>query len=254
MNGLTWASGKTIRLNALMNSMGFYFFVAADHRLSNGNVDGLLDLESIVSLVNDHDALTAVVLNIGACARLPSNFRKVPIPQLMGSSVRSNKSLRKVSVATVSDAVRLGATLVSLQLNFEEESSTDQLATFSAMRSEAAALGIPVLAMINLRDTAAFAFPDFADYIAQATELGADILKINLPIDATHKIEAIRRVLSHSPPALLSGDEMSSRYLSSVRLSSRCGFSGLCVGRNIFENQNPRGVVDESCTTFTTES
>jgi class I fructose-bisphosphate aldolase len=207
-----------------------------------------------MTFVNEHPGMSGIVLNVGALDRVPSDFRKSLVPQLMSSPPLVDGSLVKVQVGTVEDAVRAGASVVSLQLNFEDQSVSRQVEVFSAIRSAASRLGIPVLTMINLKDRSSFNFNKFADYLAYVAELGCDLIKVNLPADAEGHVTDIQAILRYLPPVLLSGDPLSDDYLHSVRLSKECGFGGLCVGRNIFQSPDPSAIVDASCAIYKTES
>jgi DhnA family fructose-bisphosphate aldolase class Ia len=248
------ATGKKVRLNRLQNQYGFCFLLAADHQLSSGRIPELGDLSPLIDLVDRSPGLSGIVLNVGSLRRVPSTFRKEVVPQLMGGPNPAGNNISKKQVGSVLEAVRMGANMISTQINFEEVSFLDQIDCFRRIRQQADNFGILILAMINLKDRSAFDMDRFCNYLAYASELGADLLKINLPVDAASSAEQLKDILSHLPPVLLSGDAKESHFPDTVRLSKACGFRGLCVGRNIFKHHNPDEIVGEVCDIFKTAS
>lgn len=244
-------NGLQIRLNKLKNRFGFYFFLAADHKLSRGRIQGLDDISKWIQLVEQLDELSGIVLNIGSVRYLPDSFSKEIILQVMGSPVISEE-FSKISLSSISESLQQGANCISTQINFEARNYQTQIGQFSELREKAHSLGIPVLIMINLLTPASYDSKKFMDWITYSSELGGDIIKANLPRDARENIKQINDFTHHVPPIVLSGDAKneSEAFLEKIKLSKECGFSGLCVGRNIFQHESPETIVREICHNF----
>ena len=112
--------GKRLRLNRLRNSHGYYFFLAADHQLSSGHIPQLASLQPLLRMMCECPDIRAVALNIGALKRIGVEFTGELILQAMGAPNPTGDGVRKVPLATVTDALRAGASMISVQVNFED--------------------------------------------------------------------------------------------------------------------------------------
>ena len=72
-------------------------------------------------------------------------------------------------------------------------------------------------------------------------ELGADLIKVRcntIKLDPEERTE-LKILLKLYPPVLLSGGGVNANILSQVEVARDVGFSGYCIGRNIYQNRNP---------------
>ena len=161
--------------------------------------------------------------------------------------------------ATVEDAVRLGADAVGYTLYVGSSRQDEDFKQFRLVREEADRYGLPVVVWSYPRGAAIEAKGgrdslyaiDYAARVAQ--ELGADVIKINVP-----KIDSAK--LSHTPKAyhrewtvesalqqiirsagrslvIFAGGEKGSSgsALEKARMCMDCGATGLIFGRNVWQ-------------------
>lgn len=162
-------------------------------------------------------------------------------------------------VASVKDAVRLGADAVGYTLYVGSPDQATDFGQFMAIREEADAWGMPVVVWSYPRGEAIEAkggkdtvyAVDYASRVAQ--ELGADVIKLNVPkVDAEklakapkayHRAwtdaEALRQVVQSAGRSLVifAGGEKGSHdaMMAKARACLEAGASGLIFGRNIWQ-------------------
>jgi len=162
--------------------------------------------------------------------------------------------------ATVQDAVRLGADAVGYTLYVGSPAQEHDFAQYRQVRTEAERLGMPLIVWSYPRGSAVDArggkdsFYE-VDYAARtASELGADVVKVNFPhpekqagvpeayqgdYSAQQAINAV--VASASRTLLLvSGGERAGddAMLEKARLSMEAGATGLIFGRNVWQREH----------------
>ena len=152
----------------------------------------------------------------------------------------------KTLVATVEDAIKLGADAVSLHVNLGDETERDMLAHLGETTSRAAEWGMPVLAMIYARGPKVKNEydPDLIAHCARVgTELGADVVKVPY----TGDIASFSHVTDACciPVVIAGGPKMDNDrdLLQMAHDSIQAGGSGLSIGRNIFQHRQPARIV-----------
>jgi class I fructose-bisphosphate aldolase len=209
---------------------------------------------------------SAVVFQIGIAARYFGGYAgRVPlVVKLNGKTeVPSDDEALSPLIASVEDAVRLGADAVGYTLYVGSPSQDRDFVQFAQVRREAEHLGMPVIVWSYPRGKYINAkggqlTPWAIEYAARvAMELGADMVKVNLPepnpekdqlTPAPYKTinfeeeEAVRRAVDAAgrTPVLVSGGSRVDEedVLHKARLSIRAGATGLIFGRNVW--QRPR--------------
>jgi DhnA family fructose-bisphosphate aldolase class Ia len=229
------------RLNRLQVAEGRYSIFALDHPLSVGLAPGLEDTAHWVHLA-ETAPLSGTVLHIGELTRLPFSPVKGVVLQLMGAPATTPSE--KTAVATVTDAIRLDADAVAVQLSFEEGQSSHQLTTACRLMADARRYGLPVLLMVNSYGRVGNSTLSLSDAIKMAAQLGPDLIKV--PVRAEDFRDESGRdlatLLKASPPVLAAGGPLDKTFLETLRLASDAGFSGTCLGRNIFQSTDPEAV------------
>jgi class I fructose-bisphosphate aldolase len=153
----------------------------------------------------------------------------------------------KSLVASVEDAVRLGADAVSIHCNLGDATEAAMLADFGKVASDANNWGMPLLAMVyargpKIKDEYA---PEIVAHCARVgTELGADVVKVSY----TGDIKSFSKVCdSCCVPIVIAGGpklDSSESFLQMVHDSIQAGGSGLSVGRNVFQHENPTRLIE----------
>ena len=237
---------KQRRIKRLQNEEGFFFMFAVDHQLSYGSIDSLANMNDWLEFASSN-SIPALVLNKGNAMLLSDTHKSNLVLQLMGSpNFRINEN-GKVPIANILDSVRFGADAVSIQLNLYFDDIADRIKEASEIISEANSLNIPVLAMMQRHHEIPPTIKDTINEIIVATELGVDIVKVALPIKSLTEEERkqIKLITSYSQPVVLSGGEINNNFYDTLKTALEIGFSGICVGRNIFQSNDPKKTIDE---------
>lgn len=241
--------GKAIRLERIVNrNTGRTIIVPMDHGVTVGPIEGLVDMREAVGKVVDGGA-NAVIEHKGLvrCGHRAEGKDIGLIVHLSASTVLSPFPNAKALVASVEDAIRLGADAISIHCNLGDETEAAMLADFGEVSSQAANWGIPLLSMVYARG------PKIADEYDPAivahcarvgTELGADIIKVNY----TGDIDTFSKVCDACcvPVVIAGGPKLDSTesFLQMVHDSLNAGGAGLSVGRNVFQHDDPTRLVE----------
>ncbi|MDD3311815.1 2-amino-3,7-dideoxy-D-threo-hept-6-ulosonate synthase [Pseudodesulfovibrio sp.] len=240
--------GKAIRMERIMNrNDGRTIVVPMDHGVTVGPIYGLVDLRQAVNQVADGGA-NAVLMHKGIprCSHRAGGKDIGLIIHLSGSTSLSPFPNAKTLVGSVTDALKLGADAVSVHINLGDETEGRMLSDLGALCSEANEWGMPVLAMMYARGPKIDNEYDptvVAHCARVGVELGADIVKVNYTGDP----ESFSRVVEGCcvPVVIAGGPKMDSDrdLVQMVYDSIQAGGSGLSVGRNVFQHENPAKIV-----------
>lgn len=156
----------------------------------------------------------------------------------------------KVQVCSVDEALRLGADAVSVHINVGSEFEDKMLVKLARVADDCDRFGMPLLAMMYPRGPK-IKNQHAADVVAHAArvgaELGADVVKTNYTGDA----ETFKDVVNgcHVPVIIAGGPQTETvrDVLQVVHDSIKAGGVGLSIGRNVFQHENPSGMVKALC-------
>jgi DhnA family fructose-bisphosphate aldolase class Ia len=224
-------------IDALSLSDKFWPMLALDHGLTVGHGAGV-SLLALPSLLDGcQEDIGAAVMTYGL-ARLTYSHRKVPIIiQCFGAPLGHPK----FQVCSLEQVLKLDARGVAVQVDFSlsEEALRYQLRSVSILVGQAHAANLPVLFMIRPQEDADLT--QLSHSIRFCIELGADLIKARCNVlDPEQKdYSEFKALLGASPPVLLAGGAANSNILSEVSVAREVGFSGYCIGRNIFQASNP---------------
>ena len=220
-----------------------------DHGVGEGMLPGLEAVGRLLGMLEARN-IQGVVLNKGPArahgAGLPLNVSV--IVQLSGGTKHALPPYGRTVVCSVTEALRLGADAVSLQINVGNDQEDRMLADFGAMADEAHQAGLPVLAIIAPRGGHIVNELDpslISHCIRLGSELGADLTGVPYSGDPESFAEAVE---SSDAPVLVTGGPGRgdySRFLTDMDEALKCGAAGLCAGRNIFQNPDPGQALDQ---------
>jgi len=221
--------------------------VPLDHAIGAGPLEHRGELDSLVAQLADNGA-DAVVLHKGAVRRVrPRRFREMSlILQLNAGTCLASDPDAKYPVATVEEALRLGANAVSVQVNAASLTEDRQIGHLATVAEACDRWGVPLLAMMYVRgpevlDGSAPAV--VAHAVAIATELGADLVKTALPPADT----AVAEITAGCPVPVLAAGGAAVRGADAVlaRLADavRAGAGGIAAGRLVFTAADPAAMV-----------
>jgi predicted phospho-2-dehydro-3-deoxyheptonate aldolase len=236
--------GKENRLKRLYRHSNRLFIVAMDHGTTLGPVEGLVDIRNAVKSVFDGNA-DAVVVHKGMVRYLGELLGPASgelIVHVSASTSLSPSPDRKELVSSVEHAIRLGATAVSIHVNMASNYEADMLKDLGKIAEECDLWGMPLLAMMYVRDGSKESEYDPAKikHAARvAEELGVDIVKVNYTGSPDTFVEVTGGV--NIPVVIAGGPKMASRddVLAMVQDAVGAGASGVSIGRNVFQDPDP---------------
>jgi fructose-bisphosphate aldolase/2-amino-3,7-dideoxy-D-threo-hept-6-ulosonate synthase len=187
----------------------------------------------------------AVVLHKGVAKHIDTGNAGL-IVHLSGITKLGPDPDNKVQVCSVKEAVRIGADAVSVHVNVGAENEDKMLVKLGRVADECDLYGVPLLAMMyprgkKIQDQHA------VDMVAHAArvgaELGADVIKTNY----TGNVETFKEVVCscHVPVIIAGGPKVETvqEVLQMVHDSIKAGGSGVSIGRNVFQHENPTKMV-----------
>lgn len=269
------APGKRSRLAALLaRNNGRLAVLPIDQGLEHGPVDFLdapeaADPEHEFRMVAEA-GFSAIAVQIGLAEKyLPRYAEQVPlILKINGkTAVPPDDEAFSPLTATVEDAVRLGALAVGYTLYVGSPRQDDDFLQFEEVRREAERFGLPVIVWAYPRGSAIEAkggkeSPYAVEYAARAAmELGADVVKVNIPKYDPKKAErypapyreigrdsreAMTRVVKNVGRTLViasGGSRLSAEEaVAQAKLALEAGCAGLIFGRNVWQRPYREGL------------
>ncbi|AUX08140.1 fructose-bisphosphate aldolase/2-amino-3,7-dideoxy-D-threo-hept-6-ulosonate synthase [Halalkaliarchaeum desulfuricum] len=222
---------------------GRYLIVPMDHGITMGAVKGLKDIESTIDAVTAGGA-DAVLTQKGIAPRVHPNKNGAGyVVHVNASTTIGPDENDKRMTGTVRDAVRAGADAVSMHLNVGSTYEPKQIEDLATLTTEAADLGIPVLAMAYARGPGVDeSDPEALGHAVRlAEELGADVVKTGYSGDGdsfTHVTESTRL-----PVVIAGGSKGTDREtVEMVRGAMDGGAAGVSMGRSIFQHDDPGAI------------
>lgn len=239
--------GKNVRMERIVDrATGNCVIVPMDHGISIGPTDGLYDMKETVDAVANGGA-TAIVMHKGIVrfSHRASGKDIGLILHLSASTDMGKTSNSKVLVASVAEAIKMGADAVSMHVNVGAETEPEMLSDLGMIAEECQEWGIPLLVMAYPRgpEIKNPLDPQLVAHSARvATEIGADIVKCSYTGDIDSFRDIVRGTLA---PVVIAGGpkvESDEEMLRMVKDSLEAGGKGVSIGRNIFQHKNVEGI------------
>ncbi len=243
--------GKQQRLERLKNAQNAYCLLALDHQLSVGRISEIDSYNEWIKFANEAD-ISGIVLNKGAFRTISPSNKKPIILQTMGAPSQNN-TIEKILIGSIEDAIRFDATCIAIQLNFEDQNYLRQLEIGISQIERAGEFNIPVLCMLNMPQNKKLDTSLFIRYVKQCSEIGVDLIKTTFPTDLDINNNELRQFIQHSPPLLVAGGDKNENFFDELKNARNLGFSGICVGRNIFKSKDPGDVIKTTNQIFSNE-
>jgi class I fructose-bisphosphate aldolase len=268
---LNLSTGKRTRLHRLLYKYGpangTLLMLPIDQGLEHGPRDffpnpAAKDPSFQLRLAKE-GGFSGIVFQIGLAEKYMNEYAgQVPLVlKLNGKTeIPSDKQPISPNIATVEDAVRLGADAVGYTLYVGSPLQADDFGQFREVREDAERYGMPIIVWAYPRGEAIDAKGGrdslyAVDYAARvANELGADIVKVNVPkIDPekdaaapkpyntlhVSREEAVRMVVESAGRTLVlfSGGEMQGDedVIEKARIAMAGGATGAIFGRNVWQ-------------------
>ncbi|HUR69323.1 MAG TPA: 2-amino-3,7-dideoxy-D-threo-hept-6-ulosonate synthase [Candidatus Thermoplasmatota archaeon] len=237
--------GKRLRLRRLLGADGRGVVVPMDHGVSDGPVAGLERPAETLARVREGGA-DSVIVHKGLVRTL--------VPQLgalgfwlhvsAGTALNPDPNDKRL-VASVEEALRLGADGISLHVNVGAKEESRMVEDMGRIVTECDKVGLPVLAMMYPRGHSISDPHDLALVAKVARlgyELGADVLKVPYTGSPDTFAQVVRAV---DVPVLISGGpkaESDRAFLGAVHGSLAAGGAGVSVGRNLWQHKDPAAI------------
>jgi fructose-bisphosphate aldolase/2-amino-3,7-dideoxy-D-threo-hept-6-ulosonate synthase len=244
--------GKAIRLERIIDrKTRRTVIVPMDHGITVGPIPGLIDLPAAVDKVAEGGA-NAVLGHMGLPLHGHRGYgRDIGlIIHLSASTSLGPDPNHKVLVTEVEDALRVGADAVSIHINVGADYEPEMLRDLGRVARTCDLWGMPLVAMMYPRGPKVRSEHD-VEHVKLAArvgaELGADIVKTNYPGSP----ESFSLVVKGCkvPVVIAGGPKMSTEreLLTMVYDSVQVGGTGVAIGRNIFQAENPTLLVRKLC-------
>ncbi len=245
-------SGLEIRMRNLFQ-YGKAFVVALDHGLVMGPMKGIERPEEIVPKLRIADALQ---MSPPMVKTVKENFFSRSSPMLIARLDTANVWRDKYvehkegyysRLFSVRDAIKAGADAVVTYLVVGYDSDQVEginLDLLSSARAEAEDYGIPFIVeplYVVRGNPDSVKEVEVVKYVTRlASELGADILKV----DFTGKDFSEVVKVAFSPILIRGGPKTSNdkEFFSMLKDALDAGASGITVGRNLWQSENPEGM------------
>jgi fructose-bisphosphate aldolase, class I len=268
LDQLGLSAGKKARLHRILHRHGLRngtaLFLPYDQGLEHGPRDffanpAASDPKYIIGLALE-GGFNGIAIQIGLAEKFYWDYAgEVPLVLKLNGKTDIPSAIDPLSPvnATVEDAVRLGADAVGYTLYVGTPAQPSDFAQYLRVRDEARRLGMPLIVWAYPRGTAIDAKGGkdsfyAVDYAARtASELGADMVKVNFPhpekrtdvpepyraeFSAQQAIDAVvrsaNRTLLLVSGGARAGDEA---MLEKARESMEAGATGLIFGRNVWQ-------------------
>lgn len=261
--------GKSIRLSRLLRpSTGRGIIVAASHPILMGPMVAQRTLAEVKSVFPKLFNADAVMTTPGNLRHVVDLYRGRNAPGLvihmdwMNWDREFYRAFGKeasegtaASVATVEDLVQAGADGLMTYLclgHSDTRLERDEIERNARLARECARWGLALIiepwAAQDRRDPNAWKAKQMAFYARVAAEIGADIVKSNLPSGSTlaERLDGFHEVASTSTaPVLLAGGPMESdeQTLALTKGSIDAGGAGLVFGRKIYQSPDPDALI-----------
>lgn len=235
--------GKRIRIERIIDRKSQKtVIVPMDHGLSMGPIDGIVKMTDTINAVAEGGA-NAVVIHKGMVEFGHRGYGKDVglIIHMSGSTSLSPDPNEKVLVCKVEEAIKLGADAVSVHINIGSKTEAEQIRELGEVSRTCKEWGMPLLAMMYPRGDGIDQYSEKAVSLAAraGAELGADIIKTNF----TGKVETFKKVTDGCPvPVVVAGGpkmRSEEEILKMVEMAIDGGASGVAIGRNVFQADNP---------------
>lgn len=241
--------GKKLRLGRIFDTKSNHtVIVAMDHGLFMGPVKGLEDPSSIAKKAVDGGA-DAVIVSLGMVKQVANEvIGKAGLILRVDGAVTAYGPdfFRTRRLASVEDALRLGADVVIAMGYVGTPAESEVLGNVGALSRECEEFGVPLVAEMIPIQGEKIKDPYSVDVVGLAARIGAEIGADVIKTHYTGSEETFREVVRGCPvPVVVAGGpkmKTEEQLLNVVRGALNAGAVGVALGRNIWQHKNPAGI------------
>lgn len=240
--------GKEVRMCRLFHTSGTAVSVALDHAISWGVVPGIERIGAVIDSLATvgPDSFTLLKGTVLRCYE--AHLGRIPFI-LKATCFSPYHPAYDTPLATVEEALRLGAEAISVGTTVGGDDQAELLSNLAAVVREADRYGLPTVTHIypkgNLIPAADQHLAKHVAYAARAAaEIGVDIIKTFY----TGTPESYRQVIEAAAPArvVISGGtkaDTTRGFLQMTRDGLDVGASGVTYGRNVWQADRPQAAL-----------
>jgi len=227
---------------------GKALFLSYDQGLEHGptsdfndkNVDPLYILD-----IAKKGGFQGIVFQKGIAEKYNREIKKSKVPLILKlngkTKIYKGEPISSL-IATVDEAIKLGASAVGYTIYIGSKHEAEMFETFEKIERKAHAKGIPVIAWIYPRGKSVKndVSREMISYAARTgLELGADIVKLKYggnPKDLAWAVKSAGRTKVVVAGGTKKGEK---EFLKQVRDIMKTGAVGLAIGRNVWQHKKP---------------
>jgi class I fructose-bisphosphate aldolase len=226
---------------------GKFLFLAYDQGLEHGPLDfnGKNVNPSYIIDIAKEGGYTGIVFQKGIAEKYSKEIKKSRVPLILKLNGKTNL-VKGDPISTqltgVKEALRLGAKAVGHTIYLGSKYEPKMLQEFEKIQREAHSKGVPVIAWIYPRGSGVKGRKEeeLMAYAARVgLEIGADIIKVH-PSGKLQDLTWAVKSAGKAKVVAAGGMKKSEReFLKQIKLYFDAGFSGLAIGRNVWQNKKP---------------
>ncbi|MCK4714352.1 MAG: fructose-bisphosphate aldolase [Candidatus Aenigmarchaeota archaeon] len=201
--------------------------------------------------IADKGGFTGMVVQKGVAYKYDyANCYKTPLVlKLNGKTeILPKEGSYSAPLATVKDALRLGADAVGYTIYVGSPREADMFREFAQIHGEAMECGMPTIIWAYPRGKYVpdEKKPEVIAYAARvALELGADITKVNYT-GSTESFKKVVQAAQRTKVISSGGSKLSDeQFIAKAKEVMQAGAAGFAVGRNVWQNENPLKITAE---------
>ncbi|MBI3622932.1 hypothetical protein HY212_02525 [Candidatus Pacearchaeota archaeon] len=230
-----------------ISKKGKFLFLSYDQGLEHGPLDfndKNVDPSYIIKIAKK-GKYTGIVFQKGIAEKYNREIKKSRVPLILKLNGKTNLVKGdpiSIQLTSVKEALKLGAKAVGYTIYIGSVHEPKMLNEFEKIQREAHAKGIPVIAWVYPRGKSLKGRKD-TELMAYAArvglEIGADIIKIH-PIGEYKDLKWAVKSAGKVKLVAAGGMKKSEKeFLKQVKDYIDSGFSGLAIGRNVWQSKNP---------------
>lgn len=225
---------------------GKVFLIPLHQGLILGPIPGLISIKNTLAKITKGGA-TGVILHKGIIHNIYRRQKRelAVIMHLSASTVLGPDQNHKILVGNVVEAIKLGASAVSLHINLGADTEPEMLRDFGKISTECNLYKVPLIAMIYPCGPL-IENPFDVELIKHAARVGAELGADIVVTSFTGNIESFHEVVQGCPVPILASDgpkmNLDLEILKFVNDSILAGAAGVAIGINVFQHKKILGI------------
>jgi len=251
-------TGKLLRMRRFFKK-GKAVIVPLDHALYSGPVRGIEDPINLVRLVSQSKA-DGILVTPGILIKVKDAIGNLAVVlRIDGTHTRLGSHLERIElISTIETALKLGVDMVAINVFVGVKNEDILLKKLGLVATACLDWGMPLMAEMIPASVLNYHYGkrikenlDITEDIELVARLGAEIGADIIKTHYTGDIESFKRIAATATVPIViaggpkvSGDEEFIKLVEDISLS---GASGICIGRNIWQSQNPVEMLESVC-------